>query len=370
MEYDAAYEGDILIDNGKISCIDKNIQHPGAKVINLHNQTVLPGLVDGSSHIGLIESGRKFEGDDMDERYSLIIPDLDTMNGIYPWDECFYDALKSGVTTAIVDSGEMNVIGSKSCAVKTKSDVLDKMLLNPFTNLKAAICDEPKKWNQGRQESPLSRMGIVHLLRKTLIDAKKYLEKKKNGKIDYLNYDPRYEAFENVLNGKIPLKITAHKAQDILTAIRIKEEFKIKVIVDYGTEGYMASDELKCADVPVILGSNITDKSSLELLNRRDDAAKILSDAGICTCISTHHPDVPEEMLLFSAGIAARSGMKPIDALKAVTINPARILGIDNRVGSIKEGKDADIAVFNGSPLKSMSRVTMVLINGKIEYER
>lgn len=369
MEDEVVYYGDILIDNGKILQVDHSIQAPGAKIIDLHNQIVLPGLIDGSSHIGLIESGKKFEGDDKDEKYALITPELSTRDGIYPWDECFYDAAKGGVTTAVVSSGHMNVIGCQSCAVKTKSASLEKMMVDPFVDLKVTLGDEPKKWNQGRQESPLSRMGIVQLLRETLSDAKKYAEKKKKGNIDFSNYEPKYEVIGNVLEKRCPLKITAHRVQDILMAVQIKEEFDIKVIIDYGTESYLALDELKKADIPVFLGSCLTDKSAPELLNRRDDSGKLLSSSGICTCISTHHPDVSAELLLLSTAIAVKEGMSYKEALKAITINPAKSLGLDNRIGSIKNGKDADIVIFNGDPLKSMSKVVMVVINGEVEYE-
>lgn len=369
MEDEVIHYGDILIDNGRILQVDHNIYTAGAKIIDLHNQIVLPGLVDGSTQLGLVESGKKFEGDDRDEKYSLVIPDLKARDGIYPWDKCFNEAVKGGVTTAVVNSGNMNVIGSQSCALKTKSASAEKMTINPFVDLKATLGDEPKKWNQNRQESPLSRMGVVQLLRKTLLDAKKYLEKKKRGEIDFCNYNPKYEAVESVLERRCPLKITAHQVQDILTAVRIKEEFAMEVIVDYGTESHLALEELRNADISVFLGSCLTDKSAPQLVNRRDDSGMLLSVSGICTCIATHHPDVSSELLLLSAAVAAKEGMSYKDALSAVTINPAKSLRLDHRIGSIKEGKDADIVVFNGDPLKSMSKVTMTLIDGEIVYE-
>lgn len=370
MEDEVIHYGDILIDQGKILEVDHNIDAMGAKVIDLHNCIVLPGFVDASTNLGLIESGRKFEGDDRDERYSLITPGLSARDGIYPWDKCFEEASRSGVTTCIVGSGNMNAIGSKSCAVKTKSDVIEKMLINPFVDIKATLGDAPKKWNQNKQETPLSRMGIIHLLRKTLMETKKYSEDKKKGHIDYESYDPKYDAMENVMGKRCPLKVTAHKAQDILAAIQIKEEFDINIIVEWGTEAYKCVDQLKKAEVPVFLGSLLTDKSSPELEGRRDDTGKLLSSAGICTSITTHHPDVPSELLLFSAAIAAKEGMGYKEALEAITINPAKSLGLEHRIGSISIGKDADIVVFDGDPLKSMSRAIMTIINGGIVFER
>ncbi|SDK71168.1 amidohydrolase family protein [Natronincola ferrireducens] len=369
MEDEIICYGDILIDNGRIVHIGHNIQASDIETIDLHHQIVLPGLIDGSTHLGLIESGKKFEGDDVSEKHIPITPHLNTRDGIYPWDECFDNALRNGVTTVVVNSGHDNVIGSQSCAVKTKRDILEKRIINPFVYIQANLGDSTKKWNQNKQETPLSRMGIVHLLRKTLLDTQIYIKKKKAGKIDFTNYSLKYEALEKVIEGKCPLKITAHKAQDILIAIRIKQEFNINILVDYGTEGYMVLNELERANIPVFLGSCLTDQSSLELQNRRADSGHLLSSRGLCTCITTHHPDVSVELLTLSAAIAVKEGMVYKEALKSITINPAKALGLDNRIGSIKVGKDADIVVFDGDPLKSMSKVTMTLINGEIVYK-
>jgi len=370
MEDDLVHYGDILIDGGKIVQVDHNLQIQGAKIIDLHNQIVMPGLIDCCSQIGLIESGRKFEGDDRDERFLTVIPGMRACDGVYSWDKCFDDAIKAGVTTSVVSSGNLNVVGCQSSAIKTKCGPMDKMLLEPFVDLHGVLGDEPKKWNQGRQESPLSRMGIAQLLRSTLNDAGKYMEKTQNGSIDHSSFDPGLEAIVRVLKKECPLKVTAHKVQDIFTAIRIKNEFDIEVIVDYGTESHLAVRELLEARVPVILGSCLTDKSSPELVNRRDDCGRILSSNGICTIISTHHPDVPAELLLLSAAVGVKEGMSYKEALKAITINPAKCLGLDNRIGSIREGKDADIVVFNGDPMKSMSKATLVLVDGEIVYEQ
>lgn len=370
MEDEKIYYGDILIDNGKIIQIDHYIHNANAKIINLHNQIVLPGLIDGNTNLGLIESGKKFEGDDTNEKYAMITPNLYTRDGIYPWDECFEKGAKGGVTTVVVSSGDMNVIGSRSCALKTKGHSIEKMIVDPFVDIKATLGDSPKKWNQHKQETPLSRMGIVHLLRKSLLDAKKYLLKKEKGEIDFENFNPKYDGLEKILKKQCPLKITAHKAQDILTAIQIKEEFNISVIIDYATEAYMVLEEIKKARIPVFLGSYLTDSSSVELQNRRTDSGKVLSTAGICTSITTHHPDISIDLLLLSAAVAVKEGMSYKEALKALTINPAKSLGLDHRIGSLKKGKDADLVIFDGDPLKSMSKVMMTIIDGEIVYER
>ncbi|WZL73819.1 amidohydrolase family protein [Clostridiaceae bacterium 35-E11] len=370
MENEKVYYGDILIDKGRIVQMESNIYISDVEVIDLHHQIVLPGLVDGSTHLGLIEAGKKFEGDDTNEKYDLFTPHLNTRDGIYPWDECFAQAIKGGITTVVVSSGNMNVVGSQSCAVKTKSAAMEKMMLASCVDIQVTLGDAPKKWNQNKQESPLSRMGIAHLLRKVLLDAKKYSAKKEKRDVDFESYDPKYEAIQRVITKQCPLKITAHKAQDILTAIQIGKEFGISVMIDYGTESYMVLEELQQANAPVFLGSCLTDQSSPELQNRRIDSGKVLSSAGICTCITTHHPDVSVDLLLLSAAAMVKEGMSYGEALKAITIHPAKALGLDHRIGSIKEGKDADLVVLDGDPFKSMSRVMMTVLNGEIVYQR
>lgn len=366
METDEAINTDILIGDGKILKIAEDISCENAEEIDLSGKIVIPGLIDACSSIGLIEEGKKLEGDDINEKNELILSDLKTKDGIYIWDNGFNDALKNGVTTAVITSGKMNVIGSQSCAIKTKNSSLEEMLVKDFVDLHIVLGDSPKKWNQGKQETPLSRMGIISLLRRTLIEARDYLENKKNKNISYLEYNAKYEAFESVFNNKVPLKITAHKAQDILAAVNIGNEFNIRVVINYGTEAYLVREVLKKYNVPVLLGSCLTDKSSYDLINRKDSSGKILSDYGITTAVASNYPDVISSLLMISAGIYAKAGMSFINTLKSVTINPARILGLDDKIGSIKVGKDADIIVFDDNPIKSMANIVMTIIDGEL----
>lgn len=362
--------GDILIKDNKIINIDSNIYEPKAKVIDLHKNIVMPGLIDGSTSLGLIESGSRIEGNDANEKYNEIIPNMRAVDGIYYKDEYFNKAAASGITTVIVNSGKLNVLGSQSCALKTSAKTFNEAIISSYADLNSVIGDYPKKWNQNKQESPLSRMGIINIIRENLFNTKQYINKKKNNNVDFDSFNAIYESLAPIINKKVPLKITANRIQDILKVIEIKKEFDINIILNYACESYMAVEDLLNNNIPVILGSCLDDNSSIELKNRKLDTAKVLSENGILTSISTNHPDITIDLLLLSTCLFVKHGMSYENALKSITINAAKMFGLSNRIGSIKVGKDADLVVFNGDPLKSMTKVLMTIINGNIVYER
>lgn len=362
--------GDILIKNGKIHAIDSNISALGAKVIDLHKSIVMPGFIDGSTSLGLIESGIKVEGNDANEKFVNTITNLKTVDGIYYNDEYFKHAAASGVTTVVVNSGKLNVLGSQSCAIKTNAKSFKEAIISSYIDINSTIADYPKKWNQNRQETPLSRMGIINIIRENLYNAKLYLEKKGNGKICFDNYNSIYESLIPILKREVPLKITANRIQDILKAIEIKNEFNINIILNYASESYLAIEDIIKRNIPVILSSCLDDNSSIELQNRKLDTAKVLSEKGVLTSISTNHPDIVIDMLLLSVCLFVKNGMSYEHALKSITINPAKTFGLDNKIGSIKVGKDADLVILNGDPLKSMTKIIMTIIDGNIVYER
>ncbi|SHI49273.1 Imidazolonepropionase [Dethiosulfatibacter aminovorans DSM 17477] len=361
--------GDILIDGGKIKAIDSNISSGEAKTVDLHQNIVLPGLIDASTSIGLIESASGVPGNDMNEKYEAAIPELKTLHGINPTDEYFEKAIASGVTSVIVNSGNSSVIGSQSCALKTSSSIREA-LLSDSIDIRCSLGDSPKKWNINKQETPLSRMGIINVLRENLYNATSYCNKKAKGEINLDNYSRKYESLIPVLERKLPLKIKADRIQDILSAIELKKEFNIDIILDGAAESYMAIEEIASNNIPVILGTCFTDNSSIELQNRRLDTAKILSENSVITSISTNHPDTVINMLLTSACLYVKEGMSYEHALRSVTINPSRTFGLDGRIGSLEPGKDADLAIFDGDPLKSMTRNIMTIIDGKIRFSR
>lgn len=354
--------GDILVENKKIKELGNNLPENGSRVIDLKGAFVCPGFIDIATETGLIESGRKTEGNDSNEVNEEIIPGMKSLNGIYPFDAGFREALASGITTVVVNSGGCNVIGAQSSALKTNGTSIDNMVINPSIDVKAALGDEPKKWNQNAQTTPLSRMGIMNLLRSSLIKAGGYMENNEN-------IDLNYEALSRVLRREIPLKITANKAQDILSAIEIKEEFNIDVVIDECAEGYMVKEYLKENNIPVIVSSPLIDPSSLELMNSRRDNAKILMEYGIEVALSTHHPKVSGELLLFSAVMLMREGLNIFEALRLITVNPAKILNLYNHIGSIEEGKCADLTVFDGMPSNTLSNIILTMVDGEIVIE-
>lgn len=357
---------DILIDHERIKKLGTNLPEEQHKVIDLKGAYVCPGFIDIATEIGLVESGRRFEGNDSNEVNEEIIPGMKSLNGIYPFDIGFKEALSSGVTTVVVNSGGSNVIGAQSSALKTKITSIDHMIVDSSIDIKVTLGDEPKKWNQNSQTSPLSRMGIMNLLRTSLIKTKDYMENRAKGKVDS---DLNYEALVRVLNKKIPFKVVANKAQDILSAIEIKKEFDIDVVIDQCAEGYMVKEYLKEANIPVIVSSPLIDTSSLELINSRIDNAEILINEGIVVALSTHHPKISSELLLFSSVMLMRDGLSIFDALRLITINPAKILNLYDRIGSIEEGKYADIVVFDDLPTNTLSNIILTMIDGEIVFE-
>lgn len=357
---------DILIEHKRIKKLGINLLEENHKVIDLKGAYVCPGFIDIATEIGLVESGRKSEGNDSNEVNEEIIPRMKSLNGIYPFDISFKEALLSGITTVVVNSGGSNVIGAQSSALKTKIATVDDMVIDSSIDIKATLGDEPKKWNQNSQTTPLSRMGIMNLLRNSLIKAKDYMENKTEIKVD-INLN--YEALARVLNKEIPLKIVANKAQDILSAIEIKKEFNINVIIDECAEGYMVKEYLKEANIPVIVSSPLIDTSGLELINSRIDNVKILMNEGIDVALSTHHPKVSSELLLFSSVMLMREGLSIFDTLKLITVNPAKILNLHDRIGSIKEGKYADLVVFDDLPTNTLSKISLTMIDGEIVFE-
>ena len=351
---------DILIEGRKIKTISNEIVENNCEVIDLKGAYACAGFIDISTQMGLIESGSKVEGNDTDEIYKEIIPGLKTLNGIYPNDISFKEAFESGVTTVVVNSGDANAIGAQSSMLKTRRiSNIDSMLVNSSIDIKATIGDAPKKWNYNSQTTPLSRMGIFNLIRKSLIETKKYINDKKEINLNY-------EALAKILNKEIPLKITVNKAQDILKALELKEEFDINIILDECAEIHMVKDDIKKAGVPVILSSILIERSNPDIINTKTNTAKVLMEEGVLTAVATHHPKLSSELLSLSVITLLREEIDMFDALKLITVNPAKIMNVYDKIGSIEEGKEADIIFFDELPIKVKSKIVLALISGKI----
>ncbi|NLG89234.1 MAG: amidohydrolase [Clostridiaceae bacterium] len=368
--------GYIHIDGGIIKEIGPMANCPqDTDIIDAKGRYVLPGLVDAHTHIGLFEDSVGFEGDDGNEAIDPVTPQLRAIDGIYHADRSFDEARQWGVTTVVCGPGSSNVICGQFAALKTYGRSVDEMVFKQPCALKVAFGENPKSVHIEKNRMPSTRMTTAAILREQLYKAKEYMDnweeyRKNPDEKDKPEFDIRLEALIPVLKRELIMKVHAHRADDILTALRIAEEFNLDITIDHCTEGYMISDILRQKNVKVILGPLLTDRSKIELRNQSIEAPGILSKEGIPVAIMTDHPAVPIQYLLLSASVAVREGMAEEDALKAITINAAKSAGIDDRVGSLEPGKDADIVIFSGYPFDYKTKVDMTIINGKVVYRR
>lgn len=371
-----AFVGDVAIENGKIVAVGQSLSYSDAEVRDVTGMTVMPGIVDPHCHIGMWEDAMGFEGADGNECTNPITPELRAIDAINPYDRCFEEAAAGGVTTCVTGPGSANVIGGQFVAIKTHGDSVEDMVLRFPVAVKAAFGENPKRVYDGKNQTPSTRMATAALMRKALIEAQEYNEKLEKGKADPEKMPERNlgkEILARVIRRELPMKIHAHRADDILTAIRICREFKLRYTLDHCTEGYLITDKLKEAlgeDCEgIIVGPLLTDRSKIELKNLSFKAPKVLEQEGIEYAMMTDHPVTPEQYLPICTAIAVREGASEEGALKAITINAAKITGIADRVGSIEVGKDADIAVFSGHPFDFRSRCVLTLVNGKVAHE-
>lgn len=371
-----AFVGDVAIENGKIVAVGQSLSYSDAEVRDVTGMTVMPGIVDPHCHIGMWEDAMGFEGADGNECTNPITPELRAIDAINPYDRCFEEAAAGGVTTCVTGPGSANVIGGQFVAIKTHGDSVEDMVLRFPVAVKAAFGENPKRVYDGKNQTPSTRMATAALMRKALIEAQEYNEKLEKGKADPEKMPERNlgkEILARVIRRELPMKIHAHRADDILTAIRICREFKLRYTLDHCTEGYLITDKLKEAldeDCEgIIVGPLLTDRSKIELKNLSFKAPKVLEQAGIEYAMMTDHPVTPEQYLPICTAVAVREGASEEGALKAITINAAKITGIADRVGSIEVGKDADIAVFSGHPFDFRSRCVLTLVNGKVAHE-
>lgn len=371
-----AFVGDVAIENGKIVAVGQSLSYSDAEVRDVTGMTVMPGIVDPHCHIGMWEDAMGFEGADGNECTNPITPELRAIDAINPYDRCFEEAAAGGVTTCVTGPGSANVIGGQFVAIKTYGDSVEDMVLRFPVAVKAAFGENPKRVYDGKNQTPSTRMATAALMRKALVEAQEYNEKLEKGKADPEKMPERNlgkEILARVIRRELPMKIHAHRADDILTAIRICREFKLRYTLDHCTEGYLITDKLKEAlgeDCEgIIVGPLLTDRSKIELKNLSFKAPKVLEQAGIEYAMMTDHPVTPEQYLPICTAVAVREGASEEGALKAITINAAKITGIADRVGSIEVGKDADIAVFSGHPFDFRSRCVLTLVNGKVVHE-
>lgn len=363
---------DILINHGKIQQISDKIdfQCDGLNVIDVKEQYVLPGFIDCHTHIGIIEEATGKLGIDNNETSNPVTPHLRAIDGINPLDIAFKDAVKTGVTCVMSGPGSNNPVGGINAVLKTYGNIIDRMIVkNPY-GLKIAFGEDPMSCYGNNGKCPVTRMGIASLIRELFMGAQDYMYQKEHGKIK--ERDIRLEAVIPLLKGDLFLRAHAHRADDIVSAIRIAEEFNIKkLVIEHGTEAYLVSDYLKEKNVPVAFGPMLTPRIKMELRKRNYGSALRLAEAGVKIALITDHPYNSIDQLRPVALLAVSEGLKPLDALKSITVNAAEILGCEDRIGALKEGFDADLIILNGDPLDMVNtKVVKTIINGEIVFER
>ncbi len=360
--------GWILFENGKIINIGEG-EPPkyDGEILNGEGLTAYPGFIDAHTHLGIVEDSLDFEGDDCNEDSDPITPHVRALDGINPLDRCFEEARFAGVTCVAVAPGSANPIGGQVCVIKTAGKRVDKMVIKAPAAIKFALGENPKNTYHAKNASPVTRMATAALMRENLAKAKRYLDdlnrSEKDEEIDPPEYDIKLEALLPLLRGEISAHFHAHRADDIFTAIRISAEFGINFAIVHGTEGHLIAEEL--CDVPVIAGPNLCDRSKPELREQTFRNPAALNAGGALVTLTTDHPVSPLNFLPICAAMAKKEGLSHAEALEAITINPARILGIDSRVGSLEVGKDADIVLIRGDLLSIDHTVEAVFINGE-----
>ncbi len=356
------FVGDFKIDKGVFTEVGTNLTaNKGEDVQDLNGLYVFPGLVESHCHLGMEETAIRFEGDDVNEITDPITPNMRGIDGCNPMDETIESALKGGVTTVAAGPGSANVLGGTFFAYKTKGNCIDEMTIQNPLAMKAAFGENPKRCYKDKKID--TRMQISALLRETLEKTKEYMKKKESGKD--VAYDQKLEAMIPVVKRELPLKCHAHRADDILTAIRIAKEENIKITLDHVTDARCILPQIKESGFPCICGPALTHKSKFELANMSFETPNELYKAGILFSIITDSPVIPQQYLSLSAALAAKAGLPEYEAIKAITINPAKILGLDNRVGSIKVGKDADFVICTKNILDTQNEITAVYVDGK-----
>ena len=360
----------LIADNGKIAAVGAYLEAPaGAEVIDAEGRLVTPGCVDAHCHIGLDNEGMGWEGMDYNEITDPITPHMRAIDSINPMDEAFGLALQGGVTAACTGPGSANVLGGTFVAIKLHGKRIDKMIIKNPLAMKCAFGENPKRcYGQGSKRSPMTRMGTAALLRETLFKAKRYLEDKENDKNP--GFDMKLEAMIPVLKGEIPLKAHAHRADDILTSIRIAKEFGVKITLDHCTDGALIADELAEEGLSAFVGPTLGSKSKIELRNKSFTTPAALHAAGVPISIITDAPVIPLQYLPMCAGLAINSGLVYEEGWRAITINPAVQTGIGDRVGSLEPGKDADVVIWTADPMKTLgAEAHITIVDGKIVYQ-
>jgi imidazolonepropionase-like amidohydrolase len=368
--------GVVLLRDGKILAVEgPGFEVPdGVSVVDAAGKWVLPGFIDAHAHVGVHEEAGGWAGQDTNEKTSPVTAQVRAIDAINPADLGFRDAIAGGVLAVNVNPGSANPIGGQTAAIKCWGRTVDEMVMREPAGLKSALGENPKRTYGERNELPSTRLGTAAVIRGAFVAALNYQAKLTAAEINpaaeraVVERDLKLEALGRVLRREIPWRQHCHRADDIATAMRMAREFGYDLVIDHGTEAYLLADQIAAASIPVIIGPLFTSRSKAELRNRSLANPGRLAAAGVTIAITTDHPVVPIHFLIHQATLAVKEGLDPVTALESVTINPARIIGCADRIGSLAAGKDADLVIWSGDPLDVMSRAERAFIDGREVY--
>lgn len=370
MAKDSWDKGYIRFDKGKIKSLGDMSEFKGAEgqeeILDVSGAWVMPGLIDAHCHVGISEEKGGTVVDDCNEMTTPVTPYIRGIDGINPMDPAFHDAIGAGITSLMTGPGSSNVVGGQSVFLKTQGRCLDHMIVKAPAAMKVAFGENPKMNYGSKDMMPGSRMGIGGMLREELFKAASYREKKETGMLE--EEDFRMECWLPVLRKEIPIKAHAHRADDILTAIRIAKEFDVNMTLDHCTEGFLIGEEIAKSGFPAIVGPLLTARSKIEVKYLDFKNAGALNRAGVKTAIMTDHPVSLIQYLPLCVGLSVKYGLDMEEGFLAMTRYAAEICGVADRVGTLEPGKDADIAVFTGNPMETFTRTLYTIIDGEIVY--
>jgi imidazolonepropionase-like amidohydrolase len=359
-------DGVVLVEDGAIRALGTDVRVPdGVELVDATGKVVLPGLVDAHTHLGVHEEAEGWAGEDTNEMTDPVTPHVRALDGINPADLGFADAVAGGVLTVNVNPGSGNPIGGQTVALRCAGATVDEMVLRGPSGVKSALGENPKRVYGDRKEFPSTRLGTAAAIRDAFVKTGNYLAKRDRGDGEPVDRDLRWETLAMVLRREIPWRQHCHRADDIATALRLADEFGYRLVIDHGTEAAPLADRIAARGVPVLIGPLLTSRSKVELRNRSLANPGRLAAAGVELGIITDHPVVPIQLLHVQAALAVKEGLDPAAALRAVTLVPARVMGVDDRVGSLLAGKAATLCVWSGDPLDVRSRVEAAWIEGR-----
>ncbi len=368
---DTVEPGTVLVLDGRIAAVGPSVEVPdGVPVVDATGRWVLPGFVEAHAHLGVHEEGEGWAGQDTNEMTDPVGARLRALDAINPADVGFADALSGGVTTAVVKPGSGNPIGGQTVAVKCWGRLVDEMVVKQPVSMKSALGENPKRVYGDKDRLPSTRQGVAAVIRDAMRAAQDYRARREAaaGKGEPFDRDAASEILVQVLDGELPWCQHAHRADDIATALRLADEFGYRLVLNHATEAHLLADVLAERGVPAVVGPLFTSRLKVELRHRTMRTPGLLARAGVLVALTTDHPVVPIHFLVHQATLAVKEGLDRDEALRTLTVNPARMLGLDDRVGSLAPGLDGDLVIWSGDPLDVMSRAEQVFVNGAQVY--